>query len=198
MDTHPAEEMLKLSMRTLWALYAVFCFSIVIYAAIVVLISTTGAPPAALSETAGSAPAAHWQILLGAVGLVSVYLQHRLLPVLLRRGRIWKETQSLDQLAARLKQPEDPEDPDPRRRALGTAVQHLLARIVMAHLVLWLIAEVPAFVGLLDYFIGTRSNIYLVLIALSVVAFVISRPSRERIRDILQPLFGSGRWEVAQ
>ncbi len=193
---HPADQLLSLSLRTLWVLYGAFCVSILIYAGIMAAFTfmTAPAPEAGLPDAARLEQS--WgarQFLVLVLGLAAVAIAFRLAGRLQRTDRLWAGTQSLNGLAATLAPGGGPggdqASPDQRHQALTRAVQHLLGRVVMAHLIPWLIAEVPAILGILDRFLGGDRWLWMLMILLSAVTLAAQRPSRERLRGILEPIY---------
>lgn len=209
-----AKQLLSLATRTLWALYLTFWLPIVIYAGILIAASTISTPaPVEGSAALQRLPQnwGEWQFLFAAAGLVCIYLTQRLGYVLLRSERFWQGARNLEELATLLDQkrinseqgpsqemaanagPEGGEpvaaDEEKHHRSLTGAVQRLLGKLVMAHLILWLIAEVPAVLGLIDRFLSGGHQLFLGLIILSALALAGQRPSRGRIHEILRPMF---------
>ncbi len=198
---HPAEQLLALTARTLWLLYAAFWLALIVYAAIALALPRLPgpAPGAAATGTAGPGMAVSpVQILLLVAGAGCLLLAVRIGQAWLRPERLWAGAQSLEGLAAHLAQrggasraagaPGGPGQ-EARQQALARAVQHLLGRIVMAHVVPWVIAEAPALLGLLDRFLSGSRSVWPVLMALCAAGLVLRRPARARLREVLDPIY---------
>ncbi len=196
--TRPAaEQLVSLAMRTLWILYGGFWFSILIYVGIMVALPFLGEGGAAPIELPDNW--AEWEFLFVAVGLVCLYLTHRLGNILLNRNRLWRGTTTIWELAALLERKKSPggagspgqvEDPSTgsRQQSLARAVQHLLGRILTAHVFLWVLAELPALLGLVDRFLSGSWKIAAWLLLISALILLVPRPSRRRIEALLEPL----------
>jgi hypothetical protein len=198
---HPAEQLLALTVRTLYVLYAVFCFSVVVYAGIVLILTYGSGTFLGTDASAKAGTDPSWgpmQILLLIVGAGSLVLVAWIGRAWQRPERLWAGTQSLEALAAQLARRQaarrkDVAEPgtteELRQRSLAGAVQHLLGRVVVAHLVPWVIAEVPAVLGLLDRFLNGSQSVWPVLMLLSAAGLLLSRPTRARLREILDPIY---------
>jgi hypothetical protein len=73
---------------------------------------------------------------------------------------------------------------------LSRAVQHLFGRIILIHILLWAIAEVPVLLGLVDQFVSGDTKFFAGMFLLSALALAIRRPSGARLQEILAPLRG--------
>ena len=184
----PAEEFLSLATRLLWVLYLVFWLSIGAY----VIIVFVGAAYVAPSSVEGLAEVARlpaaWgtgEIILVALGIACLLAVHRLGALLLTPARLWGGARDLKEFVARQ---EARRKPAAGGSAVSHAVQQLLGRIVMAHLLIWFLAEVPAIIGLIDRFLGNDHGLFLVMILISALALTVRRPSRDSLAEILAPI----------
>ncbi len=193
---HPADQLRRLTTRTLWVLYGAFWAAVIVYAAVILVLLRPGAAGGPGSGAIGLAPAASTlEIVFLAAGAVCLYLAFRLGGALLRPARLWQGEQSVEGLAARLTQHRTPASGPGQGAAaergspLADAVQHVVGRTIVAHLIAWVIAEVPALLGLLDRFLSGPHGMWPVLIALSVVGLLLRRPSGQRLREIFDPIY---------
>jgi len=198
---HPADQILALTAKTLWVLYAAFWLSVIVYAGIaLVYANLSGAPAGEGGAGWDGTPTASrpLQILFLAVGVGCLVLVLWIGRAWLRPERLWAGTQSLEGLAAHLAQrraarraplADASAAEEPRQQSLSRAVQHLLGRLIVAHLVPWVIAEVPALLGLFDRFLSGTRSVWPVLLALSALGLLLHRPSRTRLREILDPIY---------
>ncbi|MCK4302963.1 MAG: hypothetical protein KAY24_01855 [Candidatus Eisenbacteria sp.] len=180
-----AEQFILLVIRTLRLLYVAFWVSVLICAGVVTFITITVKPHTGKGlEAASQLPRDwdQWQFLFVAAGLVCVYLMYRLGHVLLRPERFWHGARNLRELAAQL----DPAWSSAAKPSLTPAVQHLFGRIVIAHAILWAVAEIPMILGLVDQFVSGSQQLMLWMTLLSALALIIRRPQRSRIQAILE------------
>ena len=193
----PARQFTSLISRTLWIAFAAFAFSALVCGAIGVMASMllSNSPTGLNAARQQPTDWGQWQFLFGMIGLVCVYLMHRLGRILLNPARFWQGAGSLDELGARLaSQTAEGVTPglfsDEQRREVRTkALQHLFARIVLAHIVLWAIAEVPVILGLVARFVGGGDErLFWGMFLMTGMAMFVRRPSRSVLNNILAPL----------
>lgn len=194
---HPAEQLCRMATRTLWVLYTAFCVAVIVYAAIILVVLRSGLADGREAESVGPSTAVTTlQITFLVVGAICLYLVFRLGGALLRPGRLWHGEQSLEGLAARLAQrgaargrPEGQQSTTGSGNQMAEAVQHVVGRAIVAHLIPWVLAEVPALLGLVDRFLSGPQGVWPVLLALSVLGLALRRPSGQRMREILEPIY---------
>ncbi|MBD3237688.1 MAG: hypothetical protein GF330_13370 [Candidatus Eisenbacteria bacterium] len=186
----PLSTLIRLMLRTAWMLYGAFWLSLGIYAVVLLALPALLDTPAFELDRAPqtAAPWAHWQFLLAAVGAVSVYVSLRLRGRLLHPQRLRRGSRNLYELAEMLRRHgEESRDPG---EMLGRAVQDLLGRALTAHVILWLLVEIPAILGIVDRLISGDPRLFVGLTILSAAGLVLQRPSRERFREMIGPLAG--------
>lgn len=184
----PAEEFLSLAARLLWVLYLVFWLSIGAYVVIVFVGAAYVAPSAVkgLAEvlrlpTSWGAP----EFILIALGIACLIAVHVLGGRMLQPTRLWGGARDLHELIA---QQQARRKPGAGGNIVSYAVQQLLGRIVMAHLLIWFLAEVPAVIGLIDRFLGSDHGLFLLMCLISALALTLQRPSRQTLAGILAPV----------
>jgi len=184
----PVTDLVRIMMRTLTVLYISFWASIVIYTAVLLAVPSFSASSSSRSGFLQPLPEnwGQWEFLLGALGVVTVYVSHRLRARLLDPERIRRGAANVYELAARL-HPRDADAPS-GGDDLVRAVQDLLGRTVSRYTILWVLADVPAVLGLLAAMISGSPRLFLALGLISALALFVHRPTRERLEAILGPM----------
>lgn len=185
---NPLETLIRLMLRTMRMLYGGFWISLLLYAGVLLALPAVMETPAGGFGAArvSAAPWEHWQFLFGAAGIVSVYLSWRLRLRLLNPRRLRRGAESLYELAERLRN--DDAGRQTGSELLGRAAEDLLGRAITAHVVLWILVEIPAILGIVDRLVSGDLRLFIGLVLVSAIGLVLQRPSRERIAEMIGPL----------
>jgi hypothetical protein len=178
----PVQGLIRIMQRTLWMLYAGFWFSIILYAVVLIALpAITGSAAPGSDRIVRELPAnwGQWQFLFGVIGVVSLYVSLRLRHGLLSPERIRRGASNIYGLAAALDEGTD---------TLTRALQDLLGRLTMRYVILWMIVEIPAILGVVDRLISGNLRVFVGLALLSAMGLFIHRPSRNRTAEVLGPM----------
>jgi len=197
----PVEQLFQLVKRVLWSIYLIFWLSWVacsgVLGGIWIAKSRSDFEPVSGANEAFS----DWQFLLVAIAFASIYISFRLSAHLMRPERIWEGTRNLVDLTRKLEArkqgkaqagksrfsaPQESKEDD--RSKLAYAVQHILTRIVIAHLTLWILVEIPLILGLVDFLLHEDWRVFLCLGLLTAVGLYLRRPIKSRLDELMAPV----------
>jgi hypothetical protein len=197
------DQLFNLVRRILTGIYLVFWACLAVCGALTLSVLFMNRQVDAAAEAAQPVAWTDWQFFFVALALASIYASFRLSGILLKSERLWKGTGSLAELTAVLEadgsikgDQGDSTDEVTARRESKTkqqklytrAVQHLLSKVVFAHLVLWSLVEIPMVLGLVDRFWHDDWRLYTWLTVLSVAGLILRRPTKAKLRELLMPL----------
>ena len=194
----PVEQLFQLLTRILWGLYLIFWLSWLICAALIGGVALMNSRSGTAVETGTVTQFSDWQFLFIAIAMVSIYLSFRLNGFLLRPDRIWEGAKDLTDLALQLERKKKKkekteldeisamrETKDNHHTALSNAIQHVLSKVVISNLILWLLVEIPLILGLVNYFYNDDWQLFLWLGLLTAVGLFLRRPSRSQLEELL-------------
>jgi hypothetical protein len=183
---NPAEALTRLALRTLNMLYAGFWFALLIYLAVLFALPKLPGGEATVRLSASGAPRnwGQWQLFLSALALVSVYVSYRLRPALLEPQRVLRGAPDLQTLSRRYlleTASASDETAAAHRAAIRRALQDVFSRLISRFVILWILVEIPAILGVIDRVASGEIRLFLALTVLSAVGLLVQRPTRERL-----------------
>lgn len=188
----PADALKRLTLRTLWMLYAGFWIAILLYLVVLIALPQIAGGDSAAGFGAGTRPAnwEQWQFFLVALGLASVYLSYRLRPFLLDPRAIRRGAANIYELAAQYDSKTESATGGDRleSRQISRAIQDILGRTVGRFVILWILVEVPAIVGVIDRMLSGEIRLFLGMLVLSAIGLVLQRPAADRLGNLLGEL----------
>jgi len=179
----PIAEMVRIVTRTLWILFAGFAFAVIAYFVLFLLTRSGESTLEALRQVDRPAHWEQWQFFFVALGLAAVYVSRRLRGRLLGVERIRRTAQRSARAATA--------GSAARGEALGRVFQDVVARIIVGHVILWGLVEIPAVLGVVDRMVSGEARYFLVLILLTAFGLYLHRPSPARIAGLLRSLWNT-------
>jgi hypothetical protein len=190
----PLAEMRGIVMRTLWLLFAGFAFAVLVYLVLFLLTSIGEGGRGLAGASADPLYWSQWQLVFLVAGIVTLYASYRMRMILLDPARLSRKVAGARlAAAAAAAAPESgatEADAAAARGAVAGAAQELVGRIVLGHVLIWGLLEVPALLGIVDRIVSHSSRHFIALIAMSAIGMAFHRPNAGRVDGILRGCFG--------
>ncbi|MBM3316859.1 MAG: hypothetical protein FJY75_03305 [Candidatus Eisenbacteria bacterium] len=188
----PLAEISRAVDRTLWILYAGFAFAVLVYLVLFLLMSVPGAGGPSAGGSDPEAPWPAWRYAFLAAGIASLYASFRLRPALLDPRRLARRVERSDAASLRAESAAGgPGGAPPGRWAhdRAAAAREFVSRVILGHVLLWGILEIPALLGVVDRILGGETGVFIALIAMSAIGLAAHRPDSARTAEILRARF---------
>lgn len=165
----PLAEMRGIVMRTLWLLFAGFAFAVLVYLVLFLLTSIGESGRGLAGASSDPLYWSQWQLVFLVAGIVTLYASYRMRTILLDPARLSRKVANAQRAGA---------------------AQELVGRIVLGHVLIWGLLEVPALLGIVDRIVSHSSRHFIALITMSAIGMALHRPNAGRVDEILRGCFG--------
>jgi hypothetical protein len=192
----PLAEMRGIVMRTLWLLFAGFAFAVLVYLVLFLLTSIGESGRGLAGAATGPLYWSQWQLVFLVAGIVTLYASYRMRMILLDPARLSRKVTNARRVAASTSAEAPPTGATARDAAAAAsgavagAAQELVGRIVLGHVLIWGLLEVPALLGIVDRIVSHSSRHFIALITMSAIGMALHRPNAGRVDGILRGCFG--------